>query len=92
LFSPVYWSEALYTPPLQRTALLRFAPAIERVSGKLSLPGAGVLIVEATKQLYRLVGVRRSRRSLPELAPALAPALAPRPFGSGRVGAERRED
>jgi SAM-dependent methyltransferase len=92
LFSPVYWSEALYTPPLQRTTLLRFAPAIERVSGRLSLPGAGVLIVEATKQLYRLVGVRRSRRSLPELAPALAPALAPRPFGSGRVGAERRED
>jgi SAM-dependent methyltransferase len=88
LFSPIFWSEALYTPPLHRAAFLRLAPAIERVSSRLSLPGAGVLVVEATKQLYRLVGVRRSRRSLPELAPALAPALAPRPFGSGRVGAD----
>jgi hypothetical protein len=64
--------------------ILRLAPAIERISAKMSLPGAGVIIVEATKQLYRLVGVRRVRRSLPELAPALAPALSPRPFGTGR--------
>lgn len=92
LFSPIYWSEALYTPPLQRAAWLRLAPAIERISGQLSLPGAGVLVVEATKQLYRLVGVRRSRRGLPELAPALAGALTPRPFGSGRVGADMRTD
>lgn len=84
LFSPIYWSEALYVPPLQRATWLNFAPAIERVSGKLSLPGAGVLVVEATKQLYRLVGARRSRRTLPELAPALAPALAPRPYGRVR--------
>ncbi|MGP0105132.1 MAG: hypothetical protein ACLPG2_07040, partial [Rhodoblastus sp.] len=67
--------------PLQRAGWLKLAPAIERVSGKLSLPGAGVIVVEATKQLYRLVGVRRSRRGLPELAPALAPALAPGPLG-----------
>jgi len=87
LFSPIYWSEALYTPPLERAMLLRLAPAIERISGKLSLPGAGVIVVEATKQLYRLVGVRRARRGLPELAPALTPALAPRPFGSGRTSA-----
>jgi SAM-dependent methyltransferase len=87
LFSPIYWSEALYVPPLHRATWLRFAPAIERVSGKLSLPGAGVLVVEATKQLYRLVGIRRARRTLPELAPALAPVL-PRPFGSGRVNNE----
>lgn len=92
LFSPIYWSEALYTPPLHRATWLRLAPAIERVSGKLSLPGAGVLVVEATKQLYRLVGVRRSRRTLPDLAPALAPALSPRPFGSGRMGVDRRRD
>lgn len=89
LFSPIYWSEALYTPPLHRAAWLRFAPAIERISGRLSLPGAGVLVVEATKQLYRLVGARRSRRALPELAPALAPAMTPRPFGSGRVRSGR---
>jgi hypothetical protein len=87
LFSPIYWSEALYTPPLERAMLLRLAPAIERISGKMSLPGAGVIVVEATKQLYRLVGVRRTRRGLPELAPALTPALTPRPFGSGLTSA-----
>jgi SAM-dependent methyltransferase len=84
LFSPIYWSEALYTPPLNRAMVLRLAPAIEGVSAKLSLPGAGVILVEATKQLYRLVGARRVRRGLPELAPALTPALTPRPLGSGR--------
>ncbi len=83
LFSPIYWSEALYTPPFQRAGWLKFAPAVERVSRKLSLPGAGVIVVEATKQLYRLVGARRSRRALPELAPALTPALTPRPLGLG---------
>ncbi len=82
LFSPIYWSEALYTPPLERAMMLRLAPVIENISGRLSLPGAGVIVVEATKQLYRLVGVRRTRRTLPELAPALNPVLTPRPFGS----------
>jgi SAM-dependent methyltransferase len=85
LFSPIYWSEALYTPPLNRAMVMRLAPAIEGVSARLSLPGAGVILVEATKQLYRLVGARRVRRGLPELAPALSPALSPRPLGSGRV-------
>jgi SAM-dependent methyltransferase len=83
LFSPIFWSEALYAPPIERAVLTRLAPAIERISGKLSLPGAGVIVVEATKQLYRMVGVRRARHALPELAPALTPVL-PGPFGSGR--------
>jgi SAM-dependent methyltransferase len=83
LFSPIYWSEALYTPPLERAVMLRLAPAIESVSSKLSLPGAGVIVVEATKQLYRLVGARRARRALQELTPAL-PALAPGTVGSSR--------
>jgi SAM-dependent methyltransferase len=82
LFSPIYWSEALYTPPLERAMLLRLAPFIENISYRLSLPGAGVIVVEATKQLYRLVGVRRTRRALPALGPALTPALAPRPLGA----------
>ena len=82
LFSPIYWSEALYAPPLERARLLRFAPLIEKVSGHLSLPGAGVILVEAAKEVYRLVGVKSSRRALPELAPALAPALSPASCGN----------
>jgi hypothetical protein len=86
LFSPIYWSEALYAPPLERARLLRFAPLIEKVSGHLSLPGAGVIVVEAAKEVYRLVGVKRSRRALPELAPALAPALSPASCGNVLLG------
>ncbi|MBN9083398.1 MAG: methyltransferase type 11 [Rhizobiales bacterium 62-17] len=74
-FSPINWSEALYVPPFARPYLLRSALAFEKVGGKLALPGAGVHLVEATKQLYSPVVVRRGlRRRAPQLQPALAPA------------------
>jgi SAM-dependent methyltransferase len=76
LFSPTHWSEALYVPPFGRGLFLRSAPAFERIGAQLALPGAGVLVVEATKQLYRPIGVRRVAR---RLAPALQPVLAPQP-------------
>lgn len=81
MFSPIHWSEALYCAPFARRILLRLAPALERFGARFSLPGAGVLVVEATKQLYRPVGLRRvQRRALPIPAePVLAPA-APRDF------------
>jgi len=78
LFSPIHWGEALYGAPFQRRFLLRLAPILERIGARLSLPGAGVLVVEATKQLYRPVGLRRAvRRTLPLPAePTLAPGGA----------------
>jgi hypothetical protein len=60
--------------------LLRLAPALERFGARFSLPGAGVLVVEATKQLYRPVGLRRAQRRV--LALPAEPALAP---GGARV-------
>ena len=76
LFSPTHWAEALYVPPIGRQLLLRSAPAFERLGARLSLPGAGVLVVEATKQLYRPVGLRRlERRYVPK------PVLIPQPAG-----------
>jgi len=78
LFSPVYWTEALYVPPLASPFLLRLAPAIERIGGRLMLPGAGVHVVEATKQLYRPVGVRKAAaRPAPGLKPLVVPSLSP---------------
>lgn len=74
LFSPIHWAEALYVPPFARPVLLRAAPAFERFGGRFALPGAGVYLVEATKQLYRLVGVHKQARQHPLLAPALAPS------------------
>ncbi|MDI4664098.1 class I SAM-dependent methyltransferase [Xanthobacter autotrophicus] len=68
LFTPVGWNEALYAPPSRW--FLRTAVAWERVGARLALPFSGVLVVEATKQLYRPVPARK-----PRLAPALEPAL-----------------
>jgi SAM-dependent methyltransferase len=73
-FSPIFWGEALYTPPVAGPYMLRSAATIERVGGALGLPFAGVLIVEAMKQVHRPVGVRAVART--RLAP-LHPALAP---------------
>jgi SAM-dependent methyltransferase len=74
-FSPEGWAETLYVPPLRSRFLLRTAQAWERMGITFSLPGAGLHIVEATKQLYRAVTVRPMRRA-GRLAPVLLPAPA----------------
>jgi SAM-dependent methyltransferase len=81
LFSPTHWSEALYIPPFQGRTLLHMASFVETAGGYLALPGAGVLIVEATKQLYRPIALRTVRPALARLDPVLAPqSCADMPF------------
>lgn len=77
LFTPIYSSDALYMPPFRGPLALRVSPAMERLGEALGMPGAGVMVVEATKEVFRPVAARRAQR---RLAPALAPAqaLAPR--------------
>ncbi len=76
LFSPLNWAESLYVPPFERGFLLRSAPAFERIGVRFGLPGGGVHLLEATKQLYRPIGIRRAaRRVVPQLEPALAPTI-----------------
>ena len=77
LFSPEAWAETLYVPPLHSWVLLRTAAAWERVGVGLSLPFAGLHIVEATKQLYRPVPARAARRAT-RLSPVLVPSPAHR--------------
>ncbi|VTZ27690.1 conserved hypothetical protein [Methylocella tundrae] len=79
LFSPTHWSEALYVPPFKHRTLLRSGIMFERIGGFFGLPGAGVLIVEATKQLYRPIpSLRRVQDSRPQFAPAPEPVgIAP---------------
>ena len=70
LFTPTHWAEALFAPPLGRGFMLRAAPAWERLGTALSLPFAGVHVIEATKQVYRpaVTGkAQRVRGLLPEL-------------------------
>jgi hypothetical protein len=78
-FTPVGWDEALWVPPFARASFLRTAVAWERVGKRLSLPFAGVHIVEATKQVWRPIRRRPARRFNRVLVPA-----APRP-ASGAV-------
>ena len=81
LFSPERFAEALYVPPFERRALLRLAPAFEGLGERLGLPGAGIHLVEASKQLYRPLLLRKAvRRAVPRLEPALAGPVAGRGF------------
>ncbi|SFV07447.1 Methyltransferase domain-containing protein [Methylobacterium sp. 174MFSha1.1] len=80
LFSPEDWAETLYVPPVEGWLTLRTASAWERVGTGLSLPFAGLHVVEATKQLHRPVAVpaRRTARLRPRvLAPVPVPAPVP---------------
>lgn len=60
--APERWAETLYVPPLQSRLLLRGAGFWERCGAGLSLPFAGLHVVEAAKQLQRPVPVRKARR------------------------------
>jgi SAM-dependent methyltransferase len=72
-FSPLGWTEALAVPPL-RGPWISSGTAWERVGRTLWPAFAGVLIVEATKQLYQGIPAReKSRRLKPALNPALIP-------------------
>jgi hypothetical protein len=73
-FTPTGWGEALFMPPVAGGWFLRSAIAWERVGAALSLPFAGVHIVEATKQVYRGIPAHRERT---RLIPALEPVLVP---------------
>jgi SAM-dependent methyltransferase len=70
LFTPAGWSEALWIPPVTRIPFLRSSIAWERVGKALSLPFAGVHIVEATKQVFRPITVRPVKRDRPVFVPA----------------------
>jgi SAM-dependent methyltransferase len=78
-FTPTGWGEALHVPPVARGWFLRSAGAWERTGAIVAAPFAGVHIVEATKQVYRMIPARRERT---RLVPALKPALAPSPGGA----------
>ena len=77
MFSPLGWSEALAVPPIGHRPWLRTGANWERF-GRALWPGfAGVIIVEATKQLYQGVPARgRSRIRQPAFRPALIPPPA----------------
>jgi SAM-dependent methyltransferase len=77
MFSPLGWTEALAVPPFRHRSWIRSGAAWERVGRVLWPAFAGVLIVEATKQLYQGIPARTPARARARLRPAMTPALIP---------------
>ncbi len=76
LFSPIEWRGALYMFPSARPSLIRIARSVERFGVKTWPTFAGVLVVEATKQLYQGIPQRFGNRM--RMAPVFRPVLAGR--------------
>ena len=74
-FTPASWGEALFMPPVGNGWFLRSAMAWERVGAALSLPFAGVHIVEATKQVYRAIPAGPRTHAVDSVAGAGAGAV-----------------
>ena len=72
---PERWAETLYVPPLASRVLLRGAGAWESLGSRLSLPFAGLHVVEAAQLLLRPEPVRVTARAVRH-RPALVPATA----------------
>ena len=66
MFTPMQSKAALYIPPSRRRAVLSAAPAVENIGGRWLPALAGVLLVEAGKQIYGVSAkpARRRRRIL----------------------------
>lgn len=69
MFTVVDWSAALYMPPFDRRLVLRSALSLERIGAKVSSAFAGVIIVEAKKELIAPLGKTEAARGLRELVP-----------------------
>jgi len=65
LFTPVGSDAALFIPPAKGRMIIRSAPAWERIGTRWFPTFAGVLLVEATKQIYaKPAAIRAPRRRL----------------------------
>lgn len=67
MLTPEHWSSALYFPPLRFKILQRAAPVIERVCSPLGATFAGVLLVEARKELCGPVAPAKASARVREL-------------------------
>lgn len=88
-FTPTRTVGSVYTPPYTSGLLIRSAPAIERIGDRWFKTFAGVVMIEAQKQVY---AVRRDRKRVLARArdlitvPSPTPAPAPRSFYLDQAG------
>lgn len=69
LFTPLDWSSALHMPPIDRRLVLRSALSLEKIGNRMSSAFAGVIIVEAQKELVSPIGIGAKGRAIPQLLP-----------------------
>jgi SAM-dependent methyltransferase len=81
-FTPIGSDTALFVPPFTRRVMLRSAAAWERIGNRSFPTFAGVLLVEATKQIYAKPAAAR----LPRRRFAYPPGAAPIRPGAISVG------
>jgi SAM-dependent methyltransferase len=82
LFTPVGSDTALFVPPATSRMILRSAPAWERIGKRWFPTFAGVVLVEATKQIYAKPQMKRALRRRAVYAPAL-PGFSPHGMSHG---------
>jgi SAM-dependent methyltransferase len=70
LFTPVEWSSALHMPPVDQQWLLRWATAFERMGARLWPAFAGVVMVEARKELMGAIPKGKLAKTRIRLVPA----------------------
>ena len=76
MFTPLEWDCALFLPPIQRALIVRSASTIERLGARVSPRFAGVILVEATKELIAPIGKTAPALALRKLVP-IQSILAP---------------
>jgi SAM-dependent methyltransferase len=70
LFTPTATARALYLPPIASPTLLRWASTWERIGRRWCPRFAGVLLIEASKEIYAAAPLRRLKRKRVVLLPA----------------------
>lgn len=69
MLTPIEWGAALHLPPLDNRIALRSAMTLERIGGRIMPAFAGVLLVEARKELTSPLTKPALSRRLTELVP-----------------------
>ncbi|MFV0297531.1 MAG: methyltransferase domain-containing protein [Hyphomicrobiaceae bacterium] len=67
--TPVRWDTALYIPPIESRLILRSAATIERIGARVTPVFAGLVLVEACKDMLAPIAKPARMRRLTELVP-----------------------
>jgi SAM-dependent methyltransferase len=79
MFQPEGWHYALFMPPFNWRVLMRWPAVWERIGRVMWPTFSGVILVEATKQVYAAMPVRETERKMRRrIVPVPAGAVTPR--------------